>query len=230
AGSSTSSSDTSVRLLVTPSDARELFGAFRPAALAADLIDAGQLEVATTGGLRQRLTVTETTTHAHVTVDGNVVTGETTADQLREAVYEEYTSQWERATAYEPDVPGLVPFLDTFAEQFPEAAATLRVVLQAADTVSLDGPFDPVTVVVLVGARHELQTLRISEWAEEIDFSSRTELSRVVSRLCDRGLVETDGVPHGVGRPRQKLLLADDRLRSAPAEELVATARDSYEH
>lgn len=218
-----------VRLLLDEADADALFETFRPAALAADLIESGRLEIRMTTELGQRVTLTETTAYAHVTVDEQVASLDAVTESFCSSLRTEYETAWEDAAEFDPAVPALSRLLSTFTDTFPSAAETLADVIGADTQIERSSDFDPITVVGLVAARHELQTLEVSEWAEEIDLSSRTEISRVKSRLSNRDVVDTDRVPHGVGRPRQKLVVADETLAECPPESLLDEARRIYE-
>ena len=56
--------------------------------------------------------------------------------------------------------------------------------------------------------------------------ASKATFSRTKTRLEERGLIETEKVPIDVGRPRLRLLLGEERLREADAEELASVARE----
>jgi hypothetical protein len=228
-GSETESDGRVVRLLLDESDIDRLFETFRSTALAADLIESGQLAIRTTDELGQRLTLTEETAYAHVTVGDQITSLDASTESFCSSLRTEYEAMWDDATAFDPGVPALSRLLSTFADSFPSAAETLAGVIGSDTEIERSGDFDPITVVGLVAARHELQTLEVSEWAEEIGLSSRTELSRVKSRLSNRDVVDTDRVPHGVGRPRQKLVVADETLSECPADSLLDEARTIYE-
>jgi hypothetical protein len=218
-----------VRLLLSPDDADAVLGRFTTAAVAADLRREGHLAVAVVDGLSQRLTLTGDAAHVHLRPDGRPRSISAEAPSLCRDLRERYERRLASVGPRAPEVPGWRELTETFREAFPAAGETLRAVLADAPELPVSGEFDAVTVVGLVAARHGLQTMAVSEWAESVDLSSRTELSRVKSRLADRGLVDTDRVPQGVGRPRQKLLLAADRLRECPPEEFVDHARELYD-
>lgn len=217
-----------VRLLVSPTGADVLFSRFTTATVVADLRADGHLAVAAVDGLSQRLTLTADATHVHLRPDGDLRSITARETPLCRDLRARYERQWAAADRQDPGVPGWRELMETFRGAFPDAGETLRAVLTDAPELPVSGEFDAVTVVGLVAARHGLQTMTVSEWAESVDLSSRTELSRVKSRLTDRGLVDTDRVPQGVGRPRQKLVLADDRLRECPPTELLTRARELY--
>lgn len=216
-----------VRLLYPDDRVDQLFGEFGRATQAAELIERGALAIRTIDQVTQRLTVTEEKAFAHLQVDGEVRSLDADAGAFTASVRETYRRQWQASRPASVPAPARSRFVRTFREAFPEAADTLSAVLSAA-TIGHGDDLDPVTVTTLVAARHEIQTIELSEWAESIGFSSRTELSRVTNRLTDRGLIETDRVPHGVGRPRQRLTLAPDELTTAPPEAFIRTARELY--
>lgn len=224
---SASDASTPVRLLVSEPGA--LFGRFAVAAVASDLRADGHLAVAAADDLSQRLTVADDAVHVHLRPDGELRSVTAQTPSLCRHLRDRYSRRWAATDPLEPSMPGWRELTNTFVETFPDAGETLRTVLADAPELPAGGTFDVMTVVGLVAARHGLQTMAVSEWAESIGLSSRTELSRVKSRLVDRGLVETDRVPQGVGRPRQKLIVAADRLRDCPPEDLLTHARSLYD-
>lgn len=217
-----------VRLLYPDDRIESLFASFGRATRAAELVERGELGIRTIDQVTQRLTVTSDRAYAHVRLDGESLAISAQAESFTESMRETYERQW---TASEPAAVPAPPrdqFLGTFCESFPAAGETLTAVVDAEPSIETNGTIDPVTVVTLVAARHEIQTIELSEWAESIGFSSRTELSRVTNRLTDRGVVDTDRVPHGVGRPRQRLSLADAELGVCSPDEFLSRARAAY--
>jgi propanediol utilization protein len=221
--------DDVVKLLIDQDDIDSLFDTFYISTIATDLIASGHLRIRTVDTLDQRLTMTDDEAFAHVCVADSVMSLDAESDSFRSSLREEYEDMWSSARPFTPDVPALSRLLATFADGFPEAAETFAAVIGSDEPIQRSGDFDPITVIGLIAARHELQTLEVSDWAEEIDLSSRTEISRVKSRLSNREVVDTDRVPHGVGRPRQKLVVADDVLAECDPESLVSEARRLYE-
>ncbi|MEZ3115571.1 DUF5821 family protein [Halobaculum sp. MBLA0147] len=219
--------DASVQLLLTPAEREELFATFRRSGLVADLRRAGVLAIRECSSVDGRLTVVGDRTHAHLCVGDRVETLTATSSSLADGLRERYGRVWATATSVAAPLPPLSTFVSTFADAFPGAARTLLAVVDA-ETLRRDEPFDPITTVLVVAARHELQTLRVSEWAESVDLASRTEISRCTTRLVDRGVIETNRVPHGIGRPRQVLVPTDGALRSCPPEEILTVARERY--
>lgn len=219
--------DPSVRLLLTPAEREDLFATFRRSGLVADLRRAGMLAIGECSSVDGRLTIVDDRTYAHLSVGDRVETLTATSSSLADGLRERYGRVWATATSVAAPLPPLSTFVSTFADAFPDATRTLLAVLDA-ETLRRSEPFDTITTVLVVAARHELQTLRVSEWAESIDLASRTEISRRTTRLVDRGVIETDRVPHGIGRPRQVLVPTDGALASCPPEAVLAVARERY--
>jgi predicted transcriptional regulator len=80
-------------------------------------------------------------------------------------------------------------------------------------------------VSLLAAAKHEELLYDISTWGEEVGMASKATFSRTKNQLEERGLIATEKVPIDVGRPRQRLLLGDERLRGAAAAELASAAQ-----
>jgi hypothetical protein len=64
----------------------------------------------------------------------------------------------------------------------------------------------------------------ISKWGEDVGLASKATFSRTKTDLEEAGVVATEKVPIEVGRPRLRLRLGDDRLRSADRDEFGALA------
>lgn len=216
-----------VRLLYPDDRVDELFAEFGRATQAAELIERGVLAIRTIDQVSQRLTVTEETAFAHLQTGGEVRSLGADRAAFTGSIRDTYQRQWEASRPAQVPAPSRSRFVRTFRESFPEAADTLAAVL-ATEEIGQRDELDPVTATTLVAARHEIQTIELSEWAESIGFSSRTELSRVTNRLTDRGLIATDRVPHGVGRPRQRLTIAVNDLEATPPTEFLGVARALY--
>ncbi|WP_435147226.1 transcriptional regulator TbsP domain-containing protein [Halobaculum sp. P14] len=217
--------DGSVRLLLT-SDGTAVFDEFLAASTAADAVAAGRLSVRVADAVRESVTVTADAVFAHVAAGDDVLAATTTDAELLAAMRAKYGEAWAAADPYDVGVPGRTALLDSFAERWPDAAATLRDALDGASSLRRGDELDPVAACTLVAARHELLTMHLGEWAGDVGFSSRTEISRAKERLVAAGVVDTERIPDGVGRPRQRLVLADDELADVPAAALFDAARD----
>jgi hypothetical protein len=83
---------------------------------------------------------------------------------------------------------------------------------------------DEVTISLILAARNGELLYDISKWGEDVGLASKATFSRTKSALEDLGLIATEKVPIDVGRPRLRLKFADERLRTASADELASVA------
>ena len=234
-----------VRLLCDPTDAEAAFDDFLLSADAADAVEAGRLAVRTDPSLDAGVTLADGAVHAHVPLgDGSERPAESGptggavdtpefvpvggADgAVYDAVAACYEARWDEADGLDLGVPGRSALLASFRDRWPDACDTLAGAFAAVESAPREDVLAPVTVCTLVAARHDVLVMRLSEWAEEVGFSSRTEIARAKATLVDAGLVDTERVPAGVGRPRHRLVLADAGLAEADPAALVAAARES---
>lgn len=221
-----------VRLLCTDESAEAAFDDFLTATAAVDARSADRLAVRTASDLGASLTVADGVVRAHLSLDGDDTTdlpdaGFASGDDepLCTAVEDAYDARWRDAEAYAFDVPGRTTIVESFADRWPDAGETLVDLFDAAEALPRTGALDPVSACTLAGARHELLTMRIGEWAEEIGLTSRTEVARSKARLIETGLVETEREPVGVGRPRHRLVLAGDEPTDLTGAELLERGR-----
>lgn len=155
---------------------------------------------------------------AAVVVDGDrrLTVAETdpgTAGTVRDG----YRGTWTDAEPYGLRTPARARIWAAFAERFdPAFARDLHALLDAGGDVRRGDPCDHLVRPYLVGARREAHHYDLRRAGEEAGLASQATFSRVKATLVDDGLVETTRVHRRVGRPRQRLALADDRLREAP--------------
>lgn len=128
---------------------------------------------------------------------------------------------------YRLAVPGYSRLLE---ELEAEVGATVREEFAAAlsEPVTVrsgNGTLDEIDTALLLGARNRAQLYELSEWAETVDLASRATLSARKRRLEAAGLLATEKVATDVGRPRQRLVLADESLAAAGVRDLVRAAR-----
>jgi predicted transcriptional regulator len=57
-----------------------------------------------------------------------------------------------------------------------------------------------------------------------VGIASKATFSRTKTKLEDMGLIDTEKVPIDVGRPRLRLKLGDDQLKSANTDQLASVA------
>lgn len=80
------------------------------------------------------------------------------------------------------------------------------------------------SVLLLAGAKHEVPQYDLGRWAENVGAASKATVSRRKQRLEDLGIINTTKIPRDIGRPRQRLHLADDSKDSI--EDLAEIAGD----
>ncbi|MFC7096345.1 transcriptional regulator TbsP domain-containing protein [Halobaculum marinum] len=220
-----------VRLLCSPEVAEDAFRDFLVAATAVEAIESGPLAVRT-ATVDASLSVVDGTVQPRFRlppdddgVIGGSVHGAEADGAVSAALAETYDRRWERADERVPDVPAHETLVESFADRWPEAAPELDDAFDAARGTDRS----PVTVCTLVAARNRILTMRLGEWAEEVDFSSRTEIARAKSRLVDAGVVDTEREPVGVGRPRHRLVLADEAFAGLAPATLVERLDETLE-
>lgn len=99
---------------------------------------------------------------------------------------------------------------------------------QALVTREDESVIDPSRLTILAGARNEVQLYELSRWGEDVGLANRSKYSREKTRLEDLGVVDTEKVQTGVGRPRQRLVLADD-FADTDVEELLSLTESVLE-
>ncbi|MFB6077516.1 MAG: transcriptional regulator TbsP [Halarchaeum sp.] len=127
---------------------------------------------------------------------------------------------WRDAAPYGLRTPPLARVRETLADDLGDDVAADFDALLAAD----DG-LDEVEAALLAAAKNSVLLYDVSRWGEDVGLASKATFSRTKTRLEDAGLLTTEKVPIDVGRPRLRLLLADDALTGADAAALAETAR-----
>lgn len=216
-----------VRLLAFDSTLKDVLDDFLVASTAADLIDAGTLSLGTTeeSGTGQ-LVITDETVVSLVTAGQQVAALGTDDDEFVASANERYEERWGASSSYSLRTPPLSRIRETMAEAFdPGVRDDFDAVLASLDTArGDDNGLDEVTISLLVAAKNEELLYDISKWGEDTGVASKATFSRTKTRLEEMGLLDTTKVPIDVGRPRLRLLLGDERLREADADELAAVA------
>ncbi|GAA0460783.1 DUF5821 family protein [Halococcus dombrowskii] len=216
-----------VRLLAFDSTLKDVLDDFLVASTAADLIDEGTLSLGTIeeAGTGQ-LIVTDETVVSLVTAGQRVAALGTDDEEFVANANERSEERWEASSSYSLRTPPLSRIRETMAEAFdPGVRDDFDAVLASLDTARGDGNgLDEVTISLLVAAKNEELLYDISKWGEDTGVASKATFSRTKTRLEEMGLLDTTKVPIDVGRPRLRLLLGDERLSEADADELAAVA------
>lgn len=217
----------SVRLLASEEVLKDVMDDFLVASVAADLVEAMQLELRTDGGMGNTLVVTDDSVVALVTA-GNRVAGLATDDaEFVESAVDHYSSRWAEAEEFTLRTPAISRVRNTLEEDIgPDVANDFDDVLASLETARGEGDgLDEVTVSLLVAAKNEALLYDISKWGEDVGIASKATFSRTKTRLEDMGLLDTEKVPIDIGRPRLRLMLGDDRLRDAEIAEIASTTQ-----
>lgn len=191
----------------------------------------GDFEVRTTDNFdASPLLVTEDTVITISEVGQNVLASEVTNGSVVDEVYEFATSAYEDGDEYELVAPPYDVVLDTLGEEVgEELRGDFESILENFDDISIArAGIDVVEVLLLLAARRELLLYEVSKWGQEIDLASKATFSRAKSRLDDRGLIRTVKVPVTVGRPRLRLLTAEDLANMSPTD-LIREATIRFE-
>lgn len=220
-------SDGSVRLLAPDAVLTDVMEDFLVASVAADLVEAERLEIRTVDTVSRQLVVAADSVVALVTEGERAAGLRTDDEEFVASAVEHYADLWETADEFTLRTPPISHIQNTLEEQFgPSVASDFDGVLDALETARGDDDgLDEVTISLLVAAKHEELFYDISRWAEDVGLASKATFSRTKNRLETLGLIDTEKVPIDLGRPRQRLLLGDDRLLEAESANLATTAQ-----
>jgi hypothetical protein len=217
-----------VRLLADDALLKEVMDDFIVASKAAELVDAGHLDIKILDHApNHSLIVTDDTTVSIVSGGDTVAGLATDEDEFVDDVAAYYADEWDRAEPYSLRTPPLARVRNTLESDIgPEAASDFGDVLASLQTARGDGEgLDEVTISLLVAARNGELLYDISKWGEDIGLASKATFSRTKTTLEDMGLIDTEKVPIDVGRPRLRLILGDERLEEASTDELASVAQ-----
>lgn len=218
-----------VRLLVSEDGLAPAMDDFLVASVAADLVAADRLTIRTSTALPEGfLFLTEKTTT--VIIAGSERTAGLAADDSTFVahMFDEYDDIWKEATDFTVRTPPLTRIRESLNDELgPAIRADFDAVLHSLETVRGDSNgLDAVTISLLVAAKNEALLYDLGKWGEDIGLTSRTTFSRVKTDLEERGILDTEKVPSDVGRPRQRLVLGDDRFHDADLPELASIVRN----
>lgn len=222
--------DASVEWLCDPETVKQLEKDFLVATKASELTANEQLSIrVSTGGARMTPTVL---LNPKKLVSLLPLSGDETVqmvvsdDHISERLWETYETEWEMGIPESIDTP---PYSRVLSLADQKMGATVSEDLDSAyDAIECRSPDtrpEPVTVGLLVAAKHDLLLRDVVEWAETSTLATQGTVSKLKQQLEDIGVVTTDSENIGVGRPRQRLALADSSFESVPVDELVANVQ-----
>jgi hypothetical protein len=217
-----------MRMIADESVLKSVMDDFIVASNAADLIDAGTLSMRTAAdeGVDNSLLVTDDAVRAVVTAGDRVAALTTDDETFVESAFESYTDLWESAPEFKLRTPPISRVRETLDSDIGETSREdFDSVLASLETARGDGDgLDEVTISLLVAAKNDVLLYDISKWGEDVGIASKATFSRTKTKLEDMGLIDTEKVPIDVGRPRLRLKLGDDQLKSANTDQLASVA------
>ena len=217
-----------IRLLAAEDTLKTTFEDFLVASRTADLVADTELAVRTLGdGTANSLVITERAVTA-VVAAGQQVAGLRTDDpEFVETTREEIADRWADAEAFRLRTPAISEIRATLSDDIGGAVREdFDTLLGSLETADDDTVLDEVTIALLIAAKNEVLLYDISKWGEDVGIASKATFSRTKSRLEDANVITTEKVPIDVGRPRLRLQLGDDRLRTAETADLADVAAD----
>lgn len=227
---------TRVELLCSPAVLAWLDGRFLAASRLRDLVDDDVASVrrvpdpAATGA--PTTLVGPDRVAALVPLGGGDVAATDVADaDARRRLRDRFAEAWADAPTHAVDVPPYSTLLDAAEADLDDGARdefARAMAVDAALTRGSAGGLGPVERMLLVAARREGELQAVVAWATATGLASQGTVSRAKGRLEAAGVLDTEPVRRGVGRPRQRLRLADESLASRPIAELLSAVDAVY--
>ena len=216
-----------VRVLAGRGALKPVADEFTTATAAAELVDHGAIELRVgSAEAGNALVVTDERVVAVVDVAGRAAGLTTDDDGFVGAAAETHQARFDAADPFRLRTPGLSTIRSSLHSELGEAVQSdFDAVFESLEAD--DGPdLDAVVVSLLVAARNDVLLYDVSKWGEDVGIASKATFSRTKTELEECGAIETEKVPIDVGRPRLRLQLGDERLRTAAPERLAAVAAE----
>lgn len=217
-----------IKLLSDERVLKEVMDDFLVASNAADLVDAGSLELRILGSdVDNSLLVSADQAMALVSAGDRVAALTTDDAEFVDTAFATYADRFESAERFNLRTPAISRVRDSLDASIGEGARTdFDTVLSSLETARGDGDgLDEVTISLLVAAKNDVLLYDISKWGEDVGIASKATFSRTKTRLEEMGLIDTEKVPIDVGRPRLRLKLGDERLKGTDAKDLAGVAQ-----
>lgn len=208
-------SDPSARLkvLTDRQTITEVRRRFLTASHIADFVEAGSMQIRSEDRHLPSFLVTETDLTIVTGLDDSLLETFTGAEsEFVDSTYEEIERRFDAAREVSLRAPAYSAMLEEIGEDLGEPMQTdvESMLDRALATREDESAIDPTRLTLLAGARNEVQLYELSRWGEDAGVASRSKYSREKTRLEDLGVIDTEKVQTGVGRPRQRLVLADE--------------------
>jgi hypothetical protein len=215
----------SIRVLATEAVLKDLVSDFTVAGTIADFVAEDVLSLRTTENrLDGPLVVTEKRVITIVPTDAQTAGIGTDDGKFVEDARRHYADRWENAEPFTLRTPPLSRVRETLETEFgPEMTDDFEQMRTALSTTRNNNhsTLGEVDLCLLAAAKNGALLYDISAWGENVGLASRATFSRKKTAFEEMGLIETEKVPIDVGRPRQRLVLGDERLQGIDAGELV---------
>lgn len=216
-----------VRLLLSADAAGGLADDFLLETTVAEARSRGRLAVRiASADLDERLLVGDGTARVVVPIEGTVGIFDVSSEDLVSPLREKYERHWEAGERVRTRAPPRTDLFDAaadrlgdrFVDEFDDA-------LSGADHLAWHGTPTPIELSLVVAGRSGEHLYDVSRWGEDAGFASRSSLSRAKNELESEGLLTIESDPQERGRPRQRLLVGDERLAEADPDEVVPLMR-----
>jgi hypothetical protein len=216
-----------IRLLSDARKLRNVMDDFLVASKAADIAAGGRLSFRVVDDSDDNsLLVTPDSVVALVNAGARTAGIRTVGEEFVGAVRRSCESTWRSADEYNLRTPPISSVRETLSTDMgSETREDFSEVLSSLETARGDGDgLDEVTISLLVAAKNKELFYDITRWGERVGIASKATFSRIKNELEETGLIQTEKVPVDIGRPRQRLTIADDRLQTASGDQLASVA------
>jgi hypothetical protein len=131
-------------------------------------------------------------------------------DEIESILTNEFESLLETSTHVDIETPAWSELLAKLESGVgAQTRSEFEQLIEAAKFEEMDS-LDAVSVTLIAVAQSGALGYDLGKWAEETGVASKATISRRKTALETDGVIYTEKVPVEVGRPRQRLLLADD--------------------
>lgn len=115
----------------------------------------------------------------------------------------------DQSTPIELDILDIGTLLDRLEKTVDtETRREFERLLRAAQLENL-GALDEISVALIAAAQSGALLNDLGKWAEDVGFASKATFSRRKKKLEEQGVIYTEKVPIEIGRPKQRLKLAE---------------------
>lgn len=215
-----------VKVLTNRETMKEVRRRFLSAAFIADFINEGSLEVRTEDDDVPSLLVREDELVVVTGINNSLLeTFSRTESPFVEDTYHEVKRRFDAGSPASFRTPAYSVMLEELGKELGDTMESdvESMLNQAFATRDDESSINPVRISILAGAKNEVQFYDLGRWGEYNEVGSKSTFSREKNRLENLGIIKTEKVQTGVGRPRHKLVLGDEVAGTSAAELLSLT-------